>query len=72
MKFNQTRGAQVQFPGSQSYHQAQNSVEFADVDPADIVKVTGSPAACKEAIDLLKVSSITVRSLFRLMSSRVK
>jgi hypothetical protein len=68
-------GAQVQFPGSRSYHQvgeAQNSVEFADVDPADIVKVTGSPAACKAAIDLLKVSSLTVHSLFRLMSSRVK
>ncbi|KAF8348341.1 hypothetical protein F5887DRAFT_953169 [Amanita rubescens] len=50
-------GAQVQFPGSRSYHQvgeAQNSVEFGDVDPADIVKVTGSPAACKAAIDLLK------------------
>lgn len=55
-------GAQVQFPGSRSYHQvgeAENTAEFAEVDPADVVKVTGSRAACKAAIDILKVSSVT-------------
>ncbi|KAK2464263.1 hypothetical protein APHAL10511_003720 [Amanita phalloides] len=50
-------GAQIQFPGSRSYHQigeAENSAEFADADPADIVKVAGNPDTCKIAIDLLK------------------
>ena len=59
-------GAQVQFPGSRSYHQvgeAENLAEFADVDSADVVKVTGSRAACKAAIDLLNVSSVIQHAL---------
>jgi transcription antitermination factor NusA-like protein len=51
-------GAQIQFPGSRSYlsvGEAVNATEFADVDPSDIVKVSGSQAACEKAIEELKV-----------------
>lgn len=55
----QTRmGVQVQFPGSRSYHQvgeAVNASEMKDVDPADIVKVSGSRSACETAIGELQV-----------------
>jgi len=50
-------GVQVQFPGSRSYHQvgdAVNAHELKDVDPADIVKVSGSRSACETAIGELK------------------
>ncbi|KAH9949574.1 hypothetical protein B0H21DRAFT_777185 [Amylocystis lapponica] len=50
-------GVQVQFPGSRSYHQvgeAENAADFADVDAANIVKVSGSRAACEKAIEELK------------------
>ncbi|KAG9316397.1 hypothetical protein JVU11DRAFT_2430 [Chiua virens] len=50
-------GVQVQFPGSRSYHQvgdAVNEEEIKDVDPADIVKVSGSRSACESAINELK------------------
>lgn len=50
--------AQVQFPGSRSYGrvgEAENAGDFKDVDPANLVKVTGSRAACAEAIKELTV-----------------
>ncbi|GAW04289.1 KH domain-containing protein [Lentinula edodes] len=52
-------GAQIQFPGSRSYAhvgEPENAVDFGDVDPANIVKVTGPRAACEKAIDGLKNS----------------
>ena len=52
-------GAQVQFPGSRSYHsvgEPSNTAELADVDPADLVKVSGTAAACQKAVEELKVS----------------
>ncbi|KAF7315462.1 hypothetical protein MIND_00061100 [Mycena indigotica] len=50
-------GVQVQFPGSRSYHQVgepQNADDFKDVDPANIVKVSGPSAGCDKAIEHLK------------------
>ena len=50
---------QVQFPGSRSYHQVgqpENVGDFADVDAANIVKVSGSKAGVAAAINDLKVS----------------
>ncbi|KAF9075421.1 hypothetical protein BDP27DRAFT_1212369 [Rhodocollybia butyracea] len=52
-------GAQVQFPGSRSYAQvgeAENGSEMSGVDPANIVKVTGSRSACEKAVEALQVS----------------
>ena len=51
-------GAQIQFPGSRSYTQVgepENAAELTDVDPANIVKVSGPRAACEKAIEELKV-----------------
>lgn len=51
-------GVQVQFPGSRSYHgvgDAENAGDFADVDLANIVKVTGPRTACEKAVEDLKV-----------------
>lgn len=51
-------GAQVQFPGSRSYNQvgeASNADELTDVDPANIVKVSGPKKAVEKAIAELKV-----------------
>ncbi|KAJ7091167.1 hypothetical protein C8R44DRAFT_891570 [Mycena epipterygia] len=48
---------QVQFPGSRSYNQvgeAENVADFKDVDAANIVKVSGSRAACEKTIKDLK------------------
>ncbi|KAF5370733.1 hypothetical protein D9758_001901 [Tetrapyrgos nigripes] len=48
---------QVQFPGSRSYAaagDAENAAEFADIDPANIVKVSGTRSACEKAIEDLK------------------
>lgn len=53
-KFN----VQVQFPGSRSYHQVgepENLAEVAEVDAANLVKVSGPRAACEKAIAQLKV-----------------
>jgi len=50
-------GVQVQFPGSRSYHQvgeAENAAALAAVEPANIVKVSGTRAACEKAIEELK------------------
>ncbi|KAJ7496037.1 hypothetical protein B0H11DRAFT_2227032 [Mycena galericulata] len=50
-------GVQVQFPGSRSYSQvgeAENAADFKDVDAANIVKVSGSRAACEKALADLK------------------
>lgn len=50
---------QVQFPGSRSYHQVgqpENDADFSEVDPANIVKVSGSKAAVAAAIKDLTVS----------------
>jgi len=50
-------GVQVQFPGSRSYHQvgeAENASEFAEVEPVNIVKVSGRRGACAKAIEDLK------------------
>ncbi|KAL0577627.1 hypothetical protein V5O48_004352 [Marasmius crinis-equi] len=56
----QTRtGTQVQFPGSRSYAQAgepENLSDLANVDPANLVKVSGSRSACEKAIADLKAS----------------
>ncbi|CAK5265692.1 unnamed protein product [Mycena citricolor] len=52
-------GTQVQFPGSRSYAQAgepANAADLKDVDAANIVKVSGSRAACEKAIEQLKAS----------------
>jgi hypothetical protein len=55
----QTRtGVQIQFPGSRSYQQfgePENVAEFNDVDPINIVKISGSHSACETAIKALKV-----------------
>jgi polyribonucleotide nucleotidyltransferase len=51
-------GVQVQFPGSRSYNQvgeAENAADLKDVDPANIVKVSGARAACEKAMKELKV-----------------
>ncbi|TFK54204.1 SCP160 protein [Heliocybe sulcata] len=53
-------GAQVQFPGSRSYHQTgepDNAAELTSVDAANLVKVIGSRAACEKAIEELKASA---------------
>ena len=50
--------AQEQFPGSRSYNhvgEAENASEFEGVDPANLVKVSGTKAACDKAIAELKV-----------------
>ena len=55
-------GAQVQFPGSRSYNsvgEPANADELADVDPADLVKVSGTRAACEKAVEELKVRAYT-------------
>lgn len=49
---------QVQFPGSRSYAQVgepENAAELADVEPANIVKVSGPRSSCEAAIAELKV-----------------
>jgi hypothetical protein len=54
----QRSGAQIQFPGSRSYGQVgapENAEELTDTSASDIVKVTGSKAACERAIAELKV-----------------
>lgn len=53
-------GAQIQFPGSRSYNlvgEPVNTDELTEVNPADLVKVSGSRAACEKAIQELKVCS---------------
>ncbi|KAF9051139.1 hypothetical protein BDZ89DRAFT_1088665 [Hymenopellis radicata] len=50
-------GVQVQFPGSRSYGQfgeAENASEFANTDPANLVKVSGPRAACEKTVEELK------------------
>ncbi|KAH7925953.1 hypothetical protein BV22DRAFT_1064054 [Leucogyrophana mollusca] len=50
-------GVQVQFPGSRSYNQvgdAENTAEIQEADPANVVKVSGTRAACEAAIAELK------------------
>ncbi|KAG7098781.1 hypothetical protein E1B28_000688 [Marasmius oreades] len=52
-------GTQVQFPGSRSYAQAgeaENLAELGELDPANLVKVSGTRAACEKAIADLKVA----------------
>lgn len=52
-------GAQVQFPGSRSYHtvgEPANADELVDVDPTNLVKVTGTRAAAESAVEELKAS----------------
>lgn len=52
-------GVQVQFPGSRSYNQfgdPENASEMADVDPANIVKVSGARKACEAAVEELKTN----------------
>lgn len=53
------RNVQIQFPGSRSYNQVgepENAIDLADVDAANVVKVSGSRTACKAAIEELKVN----------------
>lgn len=55
-------GAQIQFPGSRSYNQVGepiNAAELAEVDPANVVKVSGPRAACDKAVEELKVRYIS-------------
>ncbi|KAK7053480.1 hypothetical protein VNI00_004106 [Paramarasmius palmivorus] len=50
---------QVQFPGSRSYNQAgepENAAELAEVEPTNLVKVSGTRSACEKAIEELKGS----------------
>ncbi|TCD71269.1 hypothetical protein EIP91_011748 [Steccherinum ochraceum] len=52
-------GAQVQFPGSRSYNsvgEPENTDELGEVEPANLVKVTGTRAACEKAVVELKAS----------------
>jgi predicted PilT family ATPase len=56
-------GAEVQFPGSRSYHQVttpSNLEELGDVEEKDIVKVAGSKSACEKAIVELQVRLIII------------
>jgi KH domain len=49
---------QIQFPGSRSYGpvgEPENAADFSDVDPTNVVKVSGSRAACEATIKELKV-----------------
>jgi len=51
-------GAEVQFPGSRSYHQVaapSNLEELGGVEEKDIVKVAGSKSVCDMAIAELLV-----------------
>ena len=51
-------GAQIQFPGSRSYNnvgEPENMAALGDVDPANLVKVSGTRAACEKAVEALKV-----------------
>ncbi|KIM45268.1 hypothetical protein M413DRAFT_65984 [Hebeloma cylindrosporum] len=59
---------QIQFPGSRSYNQVgepENLADLSEVDPANLVKVSGSRAACEKAVAELKVYS----ALFICLSS---
>lgn len=54
-------GVQVQFPGSRSYNgvgEAENAADLSDVDPANLVKVSGPKTACEKAVEDLKVGDI--------------
>ncbi|GLB37618.1 putative K homology RNA-binding domain containing protein [Lyophyllum shimeji] len=51
------RDVQIQFPGSRSYNQVgepENAADLAGVDAANLVKVSGSRAACEATIEELK------------------
>jgi hypothetical protein len=53
-------GTQVQFPGSRSYHsvgEMANAADFVDIDPANIVKVSGPQSGCDQAIADLKAAA---------------
>ncbi|KAG6866723.1 hypothetical protein C0991_011382 [Blastosporella zonata] len=53
------RDVQIQFPGSRSYNtvgEPENSADLIEVDAANIVKVSGSRAACEATIEVLKSS----------------
>ncbi|KIY44457.1 hypothetical protein FISHEDRAFT_51652 [Fistulina hepatica ATCC 64428] len=52
-------GAQIQFPGSRSYSSfgvPENADELKDVDPANLVRIHGTRAACERAIEEIKRS----------------
>jgi hypothetical protein len=54
-------GTQVQFPGSRSYNfvgESINAADLVDVDPANIVKVSGPKSKAEQAIAELKVSCL--------------
>ena len=67
------RNVQIQFPGSRSYDQvgeSENAAAFSDVDPANVVKVSGSRAACEATIGELKVvTALLWREQYLTMSS---
>lgn len=49
---------QIQLPGSRSYDQVgepENVVDLSGVDPANVVKVSGTRTACEKAIVQLQV-----------------
>lgn len=65
--FQDRHGVQIQFPGSRSYTQvgeAENAADFKDVEQANIVKVSGSRAACAKAIEELKAGFIIAHCCF--------
>jgi len=50
-------GVQIQFPGSRSYAQVgepDNAAKLEEVDPANLVKISGSRAACETTVTELK------------------
>ncbi|THH31786.1 hypothetical protein EUX98_g2412 [Antrodiella citrinella] len=50
-------GAQIQFPGSRSYNgvgEAENMEALGEVEPANLVKVSGTREACEKAVEALK------------------
>jgi hypothetical protein len=60
-------GVQVQFPGSRSYNQVgepENASQFDEVEPVNIVKVSGPRAACVKAIEDFKVGNLFVYLFF--------
>lgn len=61
-------GASVQFPGSRSYNAAgepANAAELGEVDPANLVKVSGTHAACEKAAEELRVRVVSYKLLQR-------
>jgi hypothetical protein len=62
ISFQDKYKVQVQYPGSNSYKyvgEPENTEELADVPPDELVKVAGGRASVVEAIEQLKVRSLS-------------